>query len=685
MLSFHHNPVCPMKMRFILLFLFLAVRQVFSQAPLVSEELVTLLHGELSGESAKRNLEYLTRLHRIRGSEEFGEAARFMESKLKAYKLSEIEVIAIPTDGKIFYGTQRSRPAWDAESASLWELDAAGKPMNRIADWQSMPVSLAEDSESGAVTAELVDIGAGTTEQDYTAKNIAGKLVLTSSSPEAVVPLAVEKFGAAGIVSYTQNQMTAWWKEDENLIRWGHLNSFSPTATFCFMISLKQARAFQQKISRGEKILLQAAVKAGKHPGFYTIVTAVIKGTDPALQGEEIAFTCHLDHQRPGANDNASGSVTILEIARALQKLIDEGKIARPKRSLRFIWSPEIEGTLALLSQRPSWTSTIKADIHMDMVGGGPVTKSIFHVAGGPKSLPSFVAGVGEAFGEYLNLQTDAFASGYTYAHSFTSPEGGREPLQAVLGQFHMGSDHDVYQDGAFEIPAVYLHDWPDRYIHTNFDQAANIDPTKLKRAGFIGAASGYFLANLDAQSLDPLWIVVRRQALKRTAEAMGRKAQLSMAEFDNLWSNQIAFERGVFNSLSRFSAVPVSLKDEATRFYAQLESLHPMAKPMESHIKVPSPVYRRNPAIKGPLFAFAYDYLSDHLGSAEAAKLRLPHFEGAWGHEYAYEALNFADGTRTLADIRNALSAEFGPIPLELVEEYFNALARIDVVQKVK
>jgi Zn-dependent M28 family amino/carboxypeptidase len=48
--------------------------------------------------------------------------------------------------------------------------------------------------------------------------------------------------------------------------------------------------------------------------------------SDPKLKEEEIAFSCHLDHQRPGANDNASGCVTILEVARTLQKLIAEGK-----------------------------------------------------------------------------------------------------------------------------------------------------------------------------------------------------------------------------------------------------------------------------------------------------------------------------------------------------------------------
>jgi len=343
------------KIRNTLLIVAFVALHVQGQIPLVSEQVVASLHTELSGEGAKRNLEYLTRLHRMRGSIEFNEAIRFIEGKLKEYKLEQIEVIQIQMDSKTFYGTQKSRLAWDAEFAELWEMDNSGKPALRIADWQSMPITLAEDSESGDVTADLVDIGTGTSEQDYSAKNVTGKLVLTSSSPDAVAPLAIEKFGASGIISYTQNQVTAWWKEDDNLIRWGHLNSFSLSPAFCFMISLKQARAFQQRLTQGEKITLHAKVKAGRHAGFYSIVTAVINGGDPSLQAEEVAFTCHLDHQRPGANDNASGSVTILEIARTLQKLIGEGKLEKPKRTLRFIWSPEIEGSLALLNQRPEF------------------------------------------------------------------------------------------------------------------------------------------------------------------------------------------------------------------------------------------------------------------------------------------------------------------------------------------
>ena len=99
-------------------------------------------------------------------------------------------------------------------------------PVARIASFEDTPVILAEDSDSADVTAELVDVGAGTSERDYAGKNVRGKLVLTSAPPGDVAPLAIDKFGAKGMVSAAQNQVTAWWKEDENLIRWGHLDSF---------------------------------------------------------------------------------------------------------------------------------------------------------------------------------------------------------------------------------------------------------------------------------------------------------------------------------------------------------------------------------------------------------------------------------------------------------------------------
>src|SRR5688572_21551643 len=370
-------------------------------SPLLPDETLQAIAQELSGEVAKRNLEYLARHHRMRGSRGFRAAADHIVEQLRAYGLKDARVEQFPADGKLFYGTQKSRPPWDAEFAELWELreeHSVWQRSVRVASWDAMPVSLAQDSESGEVTADLVHIGSGTSERDYAGIDVRGKLVLTSSQPSAVVPLAIKRYGAAGIVSYAQNQRTAWYGENDNLVRWGHLDTFSETPTFAFMVSLKQARDFQARLLRGERVRLNATVRAGKHPGSYDIVTATIPGADPNLRNEEIAFSCHLDHQRPGANDNASGSVAILEVARTLSKLIREEKIEPPARTIRFIFPPEIEGTITYLNARPEIASRIKAAIHMDMVGGGPETKAIFHVTRGPNSLPSFVNDVAEHF-----------------------------------------------------------------------------------------------------------------------------------------------------------------------------------------------------------------------------------------------------------------------------------------------
>src|SRR5713226_2910189 len=87
--------------------------------PLLPEKDVAALANELSGETAKRNLEGIARFHRQRGSRGFHEAAEFVAERLRAYGLSDVATLQFPADGKIFYGTQRSRPAWDAEKGEL--------------------------------------------------------------------------------------------------------------------------------------------------------------------------------------------------------------------------------------------------------------------------------------------------------------------------------------------------------------------------------------------------------------------------------------------------------------------------------------------------------------------------------------------------------------------------------------
>src|SRR6201990_1671505 len=106
--------------------LLLPVSAVAQKPPLLPEKDVAALAQELSGEIAKRNLEGVTRFHRQRGSQGFHSAAELIAERARAYGLTGVEILKFPADGKIYYGTQRSRPPWDVEMAELWET--SGNP-----------------------------------------------------------------------------------------------------------------------------------------------------------------------------------------------------------------------------------------------------------------------------------------------------------------------------------------------------------------------------------------------------------------------------------------------------------------------------------------------------------------------------------------------------------------------------
>lgn len=656
------------------------------------QAITTVLDAEISGESAKRNLNEISRHHRMRGSRGFVAAAEHIVSQLRAYGLENAEIISLPADGKIMYGTQRSRRGWNVDYAELWEVENNGsgetRQTRRLGHWEAMPLSVAQGSESAEVLAELIDVGDGTSETDYEGKDVAGKIVLAAMQPGPVADLAVARYGAVGVLSYAQNQVTAWWKDDDTLVRWGHLSDDSDYSTFAFMVSLKEARALQARLASGETIELAAVVKAGYSPSAYNIASATIEGADPDLDDEAIGFTCHLDHPSPGANDNASGCVAILEVARTLNTLIAQGTIPRPARSIRFFWPPEIEGSIALLNARPDIAEALKAVIHMDMVGGGPETKSVFRVSRSPRSLPSFSGDISRFVTELANDQTLAFASGEDVATPLVSIEGGKEPLLAQFEELSMGSDHQVFADSSFAIPYIYLHDWPDRYIHTNRDIPANIDPTKLKRAAFIGAASALFLADLDEDwGADIALDLIGRHSWARTAVLQEHLSLLSdETEINNVVRQHWRNERALVRSVSKFTPLePAQVQAAYRRITGQQAALGTV--PLETTFEADEAaiVYIRADAPKGPMSGFGYSYLSDKLGAERASALRLPGHAATWGksHAYDYEALNFVDGRRSVTGVRDALAAEFGPVPLEFVVEYLGALAEIGILEQ--
>ena len=661
---------------------------------LIAEDELKELAGEISGEAAKRNLDAVTLYHRTRASSQFRAAAGHVHDRLREYGLSDTTILEFPADGTTMFGTQKSRPAWDVSFAELWELAPGGESgwtrARKLGDWAAAPLTLAQDSLSGEATAGLVDVGAGTSLADYEGKNVRGLLILTSSQPEAVVALGVARFGAAGIVSYAPNQRSAWWKEDERLVRWGHLSSFPETRTYSFMISLGEARKLQQRLAAGEDLRFHAKVDAHHDKkGKYALVTATIPGSDRQLRDEEILFTCHLDHPRPGANDNASGCVAILEAARALSKLIDEGRIDRPKRTIRFLWPPEIEGSLIYLNGRPDLARRVKANIHLDMVGGRPhETKAVFRVSGGPESLPHFISDVAFEATVFVNTHSDIHAAGGMTAFPLTALEGGRESFLALTEGIDLGSDHQVFNEGSWRIPGVYLHDWPDRYIHTNHDLAANIDPTKLKRATFIALVTALHVADMGAEDAPAVLALLRRNALARAGALEARRARQTAADANAATWVHWRREHAKIDSVTDFAPLDEDAREAAHAF---VDALADVVGGVGEAPAPAAPVYTRNAEVKGPMSAFGYSYLSDKLGARED-ELALPRHTGHGpdgrefdGGIYTFEALNLVDGTRSVGEICAYLTGAIAPVPCTVVAEYLAALEEIGVLRRAK
>jgi hypothetical protein len=106
-------------------------------------------------------------------------------------------------------------------------------------------------------------------------------------------------------------------------------------------------------------------------------IWGLLEGTDPELKNEFIIVGAHLDHVGkqgdalfPGANDNASGSAAVLEIARAMMKYHRE-----PKRSVIFaLFTSEeqgLYGALHMADNLPVPVESITAMLNLDCIAYG--------------------------------------------------------------------------------------------------------------------------------------------------------------------------------------------------------------------------------------------------------------------------------------------------------------------------
>ncbi|MBM3294865.1 MAG: M28 family peptidase, partial [Candidatus Aminicenantes bacterium] len=263
--------------------------------------------------------------------------------------------------------------------------------------------------------------------------------------------------------------------------------------------------------------------------------------TDPAAG--EIIFSAHSFEgiSKQGANDNTSGSAAILEVARTLKVLTDDGRLPKPKRTIRFVWGPEFSGIGRWVGENKDIMARTLCNINMDMVGEWlSKNQAFFCLMRTTYANPHYINDVMENVYRYVgegNRERIQNRSGAMKVPvRIVAPFGADEPFWYSIETHYGASDHEVFNDWGVGVPGIMMIAWPDRWYHTTGDTADKADATQLKRAAAIGAAGAYTIASADDRMAVRLGGEIASNAARRLGHQLvvGLEA-LNGAEKDGL------------------------------------------------------------------------------------------------------------------------------------------------------
>ena len=648
-----------------------------------------LLRESLSGELAKEHVIQITRHHRVQGSRGYRAAAEYVLQQLRNFGFSEKDayIESYKSDGKMVYQTWQSPSGWDI---SWGELRMLQPYEERIVGYPEIAMSVMTYSNPGDVTAELVWVGDGTSDDDYRGKDVAGKIVLATGYGGSVHRLAVLKYNARAVVCYLDDdrakdhpdmlQYTGMWPRTEELDR----------VTFGFNLSHRQGEKLRDLLQSGKKVVVRGQVRGiGLEPFFMDVVVAHLRGS--LKPQEEFVLSAHLDHPKESANDNASGSAAILEIARALKQLTESGRLPALKRSLRFVWVPEWNGTMPYIDAHPELVGPelggkFLGNLNLDMVGENEeLLHSMMILTRTPNSIPSVLNDVVENMAQMVD------------GMEIRTARGSQSLFNYRVTPYSGGSDHMMFIDR--KIPGIMMVHGPDYTHHTSDDTPDKVDPVELQRSEVIAAGTAYYLSNLDdAQAADLIQLCTANVAKKvgdasRSAaqiirDAHGdqipaalREALIAIGEDGRVGSQALGTILWYNDGKETRKAVQEMQNrvGEDVRFFSEQVQRQASAQNSGKRVTVPggSPD-KRVPVrmTRGPL---DFGLPESRLSREDAAKAPGQYEVNG---DVRFEAVNFIDGKRSVADIETALIGEYGRRSFKGLDRYIEDLVKVGLVQ---
>jgi hypothetical protein len=678
---------------------------------------VRAIEHEISGDAAFEHIRFMTQFHRPRGGADgLWEVAEYTARAARAAGLADVRVIR----------QAYNAPPWNARFAEL-RLDGPGG--ERLASTLQTPLHLADYSRAADVVAELVDVGAGSPEELDRAR-VAGRIVLTHGELGAVMREAVVNRGAAGVVWYPSPFRDASGTDGSGLdrpdqVRWLSLPWRAEAGrepTFAFGLSLRQGIALRNRLAGAAGPLrVRAVVDAaftslhGTEP-WQVMVEGWIRGTHDAA-GQDVVLTAHLQEEAYSANDDASGSANVLEIARALNDLIAAGALPRPRRSVRFWWVTEFSSQRQYFADHPEAHRRIWVNVNQDMVGADQSQDILRkqNVTRVPATRFHFLNDVAEAVIAYMVTSNSyelaqAQAGQPLYPNPHVAALGSRHRYAAEMIFFHGNTDHIPFLEAPIGRPAISFTNMPDRYIHSTDDDLWNIDRTQLQRNAIAAALIAWAMAGADARTAPAL----AAEVAGRGAERIARNLRLGLAwiaatgrgetsAFEPAFTetaaafhaavDQIHYaadrERRAIRSLQEIGAEPApdtadmleAVAQREAQALAELAAVRARIAGGATPARVSTEAERRLAALRPALVAGPAEFLT--------ARGSIPAVPGLH-NLMAFEVLNAVDASRTGEEIYRLVAAEareagphyYGTVTPEAVARYLDGAAAAGVIR---
>lgn len=411
---------------------------------------------------------------------------------------------------------------WDHSAGTLAIVAAGGETVVLSKERERLALCINSFSTPpGGRVLRVVDVGAATA-ADFEGKDVKDALVLGDADAGRLWREATNR-GAAGVVSTalpsyikpTPPGLPEPPRSEWDILQWSSIPYDKAKQSFGFKASPRAAATLRRELARGPvqaRVTIQSTFT--ERPA--RMLIAELPGR--TLPGERIVIAAHV--QEPGANDNASGSATLAEMAVAMRKAIADGRLPAPARTITFLWIDEISGSRQWIKDHPEQAKQVKWMFSLDMTGediaktGGsflverwPDPGAVYDRAWDPHS----EWGRGDV--DPKTLRGDIINDLHL---AVARRVGSRTGWVVRSNPYEGGSDHTVF--GSQGVPALLDWHFTDRYYHTNFDTPDKVSDAEMRNVAAAVGATAWLMASATAEEARAVAALVAKAGQARLA-----------------------------------------------------------------------------------------------------------------------------------------------------------------------